>query len=125
MRNKQAPSEIALRFKQRLKAARKSSGLTQDGLAAAAGLSPVTLSKLETGVNLPTFEIFVALSKALGVRPDYLAGWDAIDPSAGDERRRLLLEELSLAAANLPERWISQLIAVANEASSKDADEDL
>ncbi len=49
----------------RLKAARKSLGITQDELVEIAEFSPVALSKIERGINRPSFENLAALSYAL------------------------------------------------------------
>lgn len=87
--------------------------MTQDQLAAAAGFSPVTLSKLETGVNKPTYEVFVALAYALKVTPNYLTGWDDEENSEKYSHRRILLNELNIAVASLPDEWLHQLIELA------------
>ena len=46
---------------QRLKAARKAAGITQDQLVTLAEFSPVSLSKFERGVNSPSFANLVAI----------------------------------------------------------------
>ena len=63
-------------FRQRLKQFRDERlGWTQSDLAEHAQVSVVTISKLEQGKNLPTFEVLVALCRALKVSPDELLGW--------------------------------------------------
>ena len=47
---------IGKQFGLRLQTARRRAGLTQDELATLAECSSVTMSKLETGVNLPTLD---------------------------------------------------------------------
>lgn len=101
----------------RLKAARKAAGLTQDELVAIAECAPVTLSKLETGVNRPTFEVLVSLAHALNASPNYLSGWDDDGRSEGEASRRQLMARLTLAARELPDEWIEQLIQLAERAS--------
>lgn len=108
-------------FKDRLKAARKLAGLTQDELATKADISVVTLSKLETGVNKPAFDILVALAYALEASPNYLLGWDPQADSKSDANRRGLLLKLNAAVQNLPDDWIEQLIALAEQASTRPA----
>ena len=82
-----AKSDIphANEFRQRLKQFRDERfGWTQSDLAEHAQVSVVTISKLEQGKNLPTFEVLVALCSALKVSPDELIGWskDASTPAA-------------------------------------------
>ncbi len=105
------------RFKDRLKAARREAGLTQEQLVTLAECAPITLSKLETGANKPTFEILVALADALNVSPNYLAGWE--ETGNRDLRNNpVLVDRLSLAAAPLSDEWLEILIALAHKARS-------
>ena len=110
----QAPS-ISAQFKARLKAARKQANLTQDELADKAGISVVTLSKLETGVNRPAFDILLALSLALKRSPNDLIGWHDEDRE-GDGSRKRLLRKLELAVDSLSDEWIEQLISISETA---------
>lgn len=103
-------------FKDRLKAARKLAGLTQDDLVAKADISTVTLSKLETGVNKPAFEIFVALAYALEVSPNFLVGWNDEIRSDTDAGRRHSLARLNAAVEGLSDDWLEQLISLAEKA---------
>lgn len=106
------------RFADRLKAARRQSGLTQEELGSLAELAPITLSKLETGVNRPTFEIFLALAHALGAPPNYLAGWDDMaGESDAAAERRLVMNRLILVCGELPVDWIEQILAIAEKAA--------
>lgn len=94
-------------------------GLTQDEVVAKADISSVTLSKLETGVNRPNFEIMIALAYALDASPNFLAGWDAQpNPSQPSDRRRLLIR-LNAVANQLPDEWIDMLISIAEKAASQ------
>lgn len=112
------PKEHALQasanFPKRLKAARKNSGLTQDQLAERADCSVVALSKFETGVNKPSFEMLVALAAALEISVDRLisknssAGYDAVKSEA--------IARLEIAVDPLPAEWINTLVDVAKMA---------
>jgi transcriptional regulator with XRE-family HTH domain len=56
------------RMAKRLKTLRRRRGLTQEALAAKAGLSRTYLARLETARQDPTLSTLVKLAKALGVR---------------------------------------------------------
>ncbi len=55
------------RFVMRLKKFRAAQGLTQEGLAAKAGISRVYIARLETGKQDPTLTTLKKLAKALKV----------------------------------------------------------
>jgi transcriptional regulator with XRE-family HTH domain len=55
------------RMAKRLKTVRRRRGLTQEALAAKAGLSRTYLARLETARQDPTLSTLVKLAKALGV----------------------------------------------------------
>jgi len=55
------------RFGERLRRLRKEAGLTQEELAARAGVSVDFLSLVERGINAPSFENVEKLAKALRV----------------------------------------------------------
>lgn len=59
-------------FGYRVRAARKTRGMTQTQLAAASGLSQTTISDIERGRNASSADI-VALARALDVRAEWLA----------------------------------------------------
>ncbi|MCW8382613.1 helix-turn-helix domain-containing protein [Streptomyces justiciae] len=65
----------------RLRAARERHGATLAGVSCATGISPSTLSRMETGRRKPTLEVLLQLSKEYGVSLDELAG-TAPDPAA-------------------------------------------
>ncbi|MFA7432186.1 MAG: helix-turn-helix transcriptional regulator [Gemmobacter sp.] len=105
-------------FAGRLKAARRQAGLTQEELSNLADLAPVTLSKLETGVNRPTFEIFIALAHALQTSPNYLTGWgDEAGQDDASAEKRLLINRLILVCEGLPTSWIKQITGIAEKAA--------
>lgn len=56
----------------RIKSIRQSKGITQEGLAEMAGLSPNHVSVIERGVKVPQLDSFVAICNALGVSADAL-----------------------------------------------------
>ncbi|WP_248843613.1 helix-turn-helix domain-containing protein, partial [Streptomyces prasinus] len=66
----------------RLRAAREQRGVTLTGVGCATGISPSTLSRIETGRRKPTLEVLLQLSKEYGVSLDELAG-TAPAPAAG------------------------------------------
>jgi len=58
----------------RLRAARERHGATLAGVSWVTGISPSTLSRIETGRRRPTLEVMLQLSKEYGVSLDELAG---------------------------------------------------
>ncbi|MER6251863.1 helix-turn-helix domain-containing protein [Streptomyces sp. NPDC001584] len=66
----------------RLRAAREQHGATLAGISRATGISPSTLSRIETGRRRPTLEVVLQLAKEYGVSLDELAG-TAPAPVAG------------------------------------------
>lgn len=89
-------TELAATFRRRLKESREAKRWTQAELANSANVSIVTISKLEQGVNLPTFAILLALCQALAVSPNDLVGWTG-DSDA--ERKVLSASELRATEA--------------------------
>ncbi|MFD3514809.1 helix-turn-helix domain-containing protein [Streptomyces sp. NPDC058657] len=57
-----------------LRAARERHGATLTGVSRATGISPSTLSRIETGRRRPTLEVVLRLAKEYGVSLDELAG---------------------------------------------------
>lgn len=58
----------------RLRAARERHGATLAAVSCATGVSPSTLSRIETGRRKPTLEVVLRLAKEYGVSLDELAG---------------------------------------------------
>lgn len=56
----------------RMRAARQKIGISQGALAAAMGVSVITISRLERGVSLPSASVATALARELGVSTDWL-----------------------------------------------------
>ncbi len=116
-------SDIAAEtFRERLKAARLGAGLTQDGLVAKAEIASVTLSKLETGVNRPAFDVLIALAYALDVSPNYLVGWGDQTEQHPDAARRAMVHRLNAAVDRLSDEWLKQLVAIAEKAGKQSTD---
>lgn len=67
----------------RLRLARQARGWTLDDLAAKAGMSPSTLSRLESGKRQATLELLVPLTRLLGIGLD-----DLVRPATPDPRVR-------------------------------------
>lgn len=65
-----------MEFKDKLKQARESFGLSQNDLAQRANISRVSVGNYERGTRKPNSEILMRLAKALHTTPDYLLGKD-------------------------------------------------
>jgi transcriptional regulator with XRE-family HTH domain len=66
----------------RLRAAREQHGATLAGVSCATGISPSTLSRIETGRRKPTLEVVLRLAKEYGVSLDELAGTAPVPAAA-------------------------------------------
>ncbi len=64
----------------RLRAVRRSRGLTLEELASAAGMSASTLSRLESGKRQASLELLLPLTRRLGIRLDDLVPQEQADP---------------------------------------------
>ncbi|HIT76294.1 MAG TPA: helix-turn-helix domain-containing protein [Candidatus Avipropionibacterium avicola] len=76
-------SEDISRIGARLRALRQARGWTLDELSAQAGMSPSTLSRLESGKRQASLELLLPLTRRLGVSLDEL-----VDPAPTDPRVR-------------------------------------
>ncbi|WP_439593391.1 helix-turn-helix domain-containing protein [Microbacterium sp.] len=72
----------------RLRVARQDRGLTLEDVAAKAGMSVSTLSRLESGKRQASLELLVPLTRLLGIRLDDLVRPDAADPRVRRPARR-------------------------------------
>jgi transcriptional regulator with XRE-family HTH domain len=63
---------MSLKFKDRLKQARSSKGISQNELAIAVGVHVTNISRYERGENMPTSEVLKKLANALGTTVDFL-----------------------------------------------------
>jgi transcriptional regulator with XRE-family HTH domain len=84
MATRQAKRKWQRTLAERIKALRRAAGLTQEGLAEKADISPEYLSRLETTRQVPSLDTVVDLAEALQTTPAALLA----DPKeeAGDER---------------------------------------
>lgn len=77
-------NQIMTQLGERLLLERRRLDMNQDTLAERAAVNRAYISNLERGnADNPTKEIIEALARALGVRPEYLAGWTE-DPLGED-----------------------------------------
>ena len=91
-------------FAERLRELRKGRGLTQKELGSQTGLSKAVVSKYETGMGYPSFDILIRIAQFFGVSTDYLLGASrnkTLDVSGLTEGQihtiQLLITELSNA----------------------------
>lgn len=61
-------------FGETLKKLRKGRGMTQSELGSQVGLSKAVVSKYETGLGYPSFDVLIRLAQFFGVTTDYLLG---------------------------------------------------
>lgn len=61
-------------FGETLKDLRRSRNLTQKEFGAMVGLSKAVVSKYETGIGYPSFDVLVRIAQYFGVTTDYLLG---------------------------------------------------
>ncbi len=78
---------MRMAFKDKLRALRELAGLSQDGLARAAGVSTSTVVKLEHGPLAPSWDTAVKLAAALGVSLDAFKDAPAADVAEGPPPR--------------------------------------
>ena len=61
-------------FGEILRTLRKGRGMTQSELGAQIGLSKAVISKYETGLGYPSFDVLIRISQFFGVSTDYMLG---------------------------------------------------
>ncbi len=61
-------------FGDNLKKLRKGRGMTQRELGSKIGLSKAVISKYETGLGYPSFDVLIRIARYFGVSTDYLLG---------------------------------------------------
>lgn len=84
----------------RLRAIRRSRGLTLDDLASGSGMSVSTLSRLESGKRQASLELLLPLTRRLGIRLDDLVPQDVADPRV---RRPVIRRDGLIIAPLAPE----------------------
>jgi transcriptional regulator with XRE-family HTH domain len=86
----------------RLRAARRARGWTLEDLASRAGMSPSTLSRLESGKRQPSLALLLPLTRQLGIRIDELVPAGTSDPRvrrAVERRDGMLVAPLTLESS--------------------------
>ncbi|MGE4296483.1 MAG: helix-turn-helix domain-containing protein [Desulfovibrionaceae bacterium] len=99
------PSDI---FKERLRTARDTRGLSQAELAAKTGLPPSSIAHFEGGKRKPSFDNLRKLSDALEVTTDYLLG-RTDDPAAHADADPLFRHAAKLSDAD--REFVADVIA--------------
>ncbi len=61
-------------FGENLRKLRKGRGMTQSELGGYVGLSKAVISKYETGIGYPSFDVLIRIAQYFGVSTDYLLG---------------------------------------------------
>jgi transcriptional regulator with XRE-family HTH domain len=61
-------------FGENLRKLRKGRGMTQSELGGQIGLSKAVISKYETGLGYPSFDVLIRIARFFGVTTDYLLG---------------------------------------------------
>lgn len=104
--------DIRKRFGSLVRAHRMRLGLTQEGLAERAGISPDMVSKIEGGTSGARFGVIAKLAEALGVDPAELF----TDDLPSGQLKRGTLIDITTRIAGLSEselRWLKNLIEAA------------
>lgn len=84
-------------FGSTLKQLRKNRNLTQKELGLKIGLSKAVISKYETGMGYPTFDVLIQIARYFGVTTDYLlgvSGSKTIDVSALTNEQTHIIQQL-------------------------------
>lgn len=87
--------DIARRFGANLNAARRASGLSQERLAAKAGLHRTAIGLLESGRRVPRVDTVVHVARALGIGPGELLVGLATAPEQMSLNAKPLDQDLS------------------------------
>lgn len=61
-------------FGENLKKLRKGRGMTQSELGSKIGLSKAVISKYETGLGYPSFDVLIRIAQFFGVSTDFMLG---------------------------------------------------
>lgn len=105
------------RLSAEIQQARKAKGFTQQQTAELAGLSVVTVSKVEIQQNVPSLETLLALAYALDQSPNGLLGW--VEPASPLTEKEEALARLISVARGLDSGWIRALSDLATKAVDK------
>ena len=96
-------------FGENLKKLRKGRSMTQSELGGKIGLSKAVISKYETGLGYPSFDVLIRIAKFFGVTTDYLLG------VSGD--KLMDITGLTESQADALQRMVAEL-RTANRANS-------
>ena len=91
-------------FGENLKKLRKGRGMTQSQLGGKIGLSKAVISKYETGLGYPSFDVLIRIAQYFGVSTDYLLGVSG--------NKSLDITGLTESQADLLHRLVSELRSV-------------
>lgn len=108
---------------QRLLLARRDVDITQTTLAAQVHISPQYISDLERGKSdNPALRDVEALARALGIRPEYLAGWS--DDPLGEDRPASIAEGRIVYQVTHPAEYhlVQELLDLFPELTREDQD---
>ncbi len=89
---------IAAEIGARIKKGRIGLGLSQKELADSVGVKATSIAMYENGARTPSIEVFLNLTKTLGISPNYLLGaTDQRDVIANEERGEAFRQFASLS----------------------------
>ncbi|HKZ55105.1 MAG TPA: XRE family transcriptional regulator [Anaerolineales bacterium] len=99
---------------ERIRLARKASGMSMRALAEKAGVSPMAVSKYERGMDVPSSGVLVRLGRATGVRVEYFFRPAAMDVELRAFRRhsRLGVKRQAAVTAQVQE-WLERYLEAA------------
>lgn len=101
--------ELVTAVGSRIRSRRDALGLTQEELAARAGIHSETLSRVERGRMQPTLTLLLALAEALGATTSVLLGEVPGDLSSAEEEVLRLFRERSPTSQGLVRDLLRQL----------------
>lgn len=92
-----ADSDFVNEYKKKIgvniKKYRKAAGLSQDALARKSGITPQTLSCIETGVNNPSFNVLIKIIHTLNIPMAYIFTFDEEIYNINDKELKFLASE--------------------------------
>jgi len=98
---------------ERLRVARRTAGLSQRGLAEAAGVSAMAISKYERGLDVPGSAVLLRLAEALAVKTEYFVRPTtvALTPPSYRRRARLSRKEQNALMGQVQD-WLERYLDV-------------
>lgn len=110
-RTKRNNPELAVEIGRIIRKHRKASGLTQAMLAEAIGLESETVSRIESGIRLPSIEKLVEIADVFQV--PVAVFFETVATSKKQQETQLLAEKITVALEKLPESGKSFVLDVA------------